>query len=115
MPKRGNSSGKCGYNEFRPHQGLDNRPLSGKWPDKNEPLAEGEKIVCHESLGGILRHYERVAAWLLISYRSRHGDRVFARDRQDGHYPAFHGERCVSPWSMGKETKNIQFWCKKLA
>jgi putative transposase len=50
------------YNGFRPHQGLDNRPLSGKWPDEDEPLAEGEKIICHESLGGILRHYERVAA-----------------------------------------------------
>ena len=50
------------YNAVRPHQGLDNRPLSGKWPDDDEPLVEGEKIICHESLGGILRHYERVAA-----------------------------------------------------
>jgi len=50
------------YNEFRPHQGLENRPLSGKWPDEDVPLTEGEQIICHESLGGILRHYERVAA-----------------------------------------------------
>ena len=50
------------YNEFRPHPGLDNRPLSGKWPDEDGPLTAGEKIVCHESLGGLLRHYERAAA-----------------------------------------------------
>ena len=49
-------------NTYRPHQSLDNRPLTGKWPDDDEPLAEDEKIICHESLGGILRHYERVAA-----------------------------------------------------
>jgi len=28
----------------------------------DDPLTEGEKIVCHEKLGGLLRHYERVAA-----------------------------------------------------
>lgn len=50
------------YNSVRPHQGLDNRPLVGSWPEINEPLAEDEQIICHESLGGLLRHYERVAA-----------------------------------------------------
>ena len=50
------------YNEWRPHQSLDNRPLSGKWSVVDEPLGEDEKIVCHEKLGGLLRHYERVAA-----------------------------------------------------
>ena len=50
------------YNAARPHQALDNRPLSGKWPDEDEPLAEGEKIICYESLGGVLQHYDRVAA-----------------------------------------------------
>jgi len=50
------------YNGRRPHQSMDNRPLSGKWPDDYEPLADGEQIVCHESLGGVLRCYERVAA-----------------------------------------------------
>jgi len=50
------------YNEVRPHQSLDNRPLTGKWPEVDDPLTAGEKIVCHEKLGGLLRHYERVAA-----------------------------------------------------
>ncbi len=50
------------YNELRPHQSLDNRPLTGKRSEVDEPLAENEKIICHESLGGLLRHYERVAA-----------------------------------------------------
>lgn len=50
------------YNHLRPHQSQDNLPLRGKWPEEDEPLAEGERIVCRESLGGILRHYERVAA-----------------------------------------------------
>ena len=50
------------YNEFRPHQALENRPLTGKWSDEDEPLTEDQQIICHESLGGILRHYERVAA-----------------------------------------------------
>jgi len=50
------------YNEVRPHQTLDNRPLTGKWPAVDDPFTEGEKIVCHEKLGGLLRHYERVAA-----------------------------------------------------
>ena len=50
------------YNELRPHQALDNRPLTGKWPEDDQPLAEGETLICHESLGGLLRHYERVAA-----------------------------------------------------
>jgi len=50
------------YNELRPHQSLDNQPLTGKWPEEAKPLSEGEKIVCHEKIGGILRHCERVAA-----------------------------------------------------
>ena len=50
------------YNESRPHQSLDNRRLTGKWPEDDEPLAEDKKIVCHESLDGLLRLYERVAA-----------------------------------------------------
>jgi len=41
---------------------LGNRPLSGEWPDEYEPLADGEQIICHESHGGVLRCYERVAA-----------------------------------------------------
>ena len=50
------------HNEVRPHQGKENRPLIGKRPDDDEPLSEDEQIICHESLGEILRHYERVAA-----------------------------------------------------
>jgi putative transposase len=50
------------YNEVRPHQSLDNQPLTGAWPEIDEPLSAGEQIVCHERLGGLLRHYERVAA-----------------------------------------------------
>lgn len=50
------------YNELRPHQSLDNRPLSGERSVVDKPLGEDEKIVCHEKLGGLLRHYERVAA-----------------------------------------------------
>jgi putative transposase len=50
------------YNEVRPHQSLDNRPLTGTWPEVDDPLTEGEQIICHERLGGLLRHYERIAA-----------------------------------------------------
>jgi len=50
------------YNEVCPHQALDNRPLTGKWPAVDDPLTEGEQIVCHKKLSGLLRHYERVAA-----------------------------------------------------
>jgi putative transposase len=50
------------YNELRSHQTLDNRPLTGKWPEVDDPLSVDEQIVCHERLGGILRHYVRVAA-----------------------------------------------------
>lgn len=61
-----------GVSEVRPvtfghqarfHQGLGNILISGK-------LAPGisiddfckEKVVCHEALGGLLKHYERMAA-----------------------------------------------------
>lgn len=50
------------YNSLRPHQSLANRPLSSGWPESREPLAEGEQVVCRQRLGGVLRHYERVAA-----------------------------------------------------
>jgi putative transposase len=50
------------YNSLRPHQSLDNRPFSGAWPEVDDPLVADERIVCRESLGGVLRHYERVAA-----------------------------------------------------
>ena len=46
------------YMEFRPHQGVGNVPLKALAID---PPADGE-IVCHERLGGHLKHYERQAA-----------------------------------------------------
>lgn len=50
------------YHQFRPPQGLDNRPLG--WmelsvAETDRPLGE---VVCHERLGGLLRHYQRSAA-----------------------------------------------------
>ncbi len=50
------------YNSLRPHQSLSSRPLSGAWSEDHEPLADGEQVVCRERLGGVLQHYERVAA-----------------------------------------------------
>ena len=46
------------YSSERPHQGVGNVPLKVV-ADKSP--SEGE-IVCHERLGGVLRHYERKAA-----------------------------------------------------
>jgi putative transposase len=50
------------YHQFRPHQGMGNRPLG--WTalppaDADRPLGE---VVCQERLGGLLRHYQRLAA-----------------------------------------------------
>jgi putative transposase len=50
------------YHHFRPHQGLDNRPLGWMEPavaERDQPLGE---VVCQERLGGLLRHYQRRAA-----------------------------------------------------
>ena len=50
------------YNQHRPHLAKDNLPLSmDKPPDPVESLGP-EDVVCHERLGGLLRHYERRAA-----------------------------------------------------
>lgn len=45
------------YLTERPHQAKENLPLSGGGP----PEPEGE-IICHERLGGLLKHYTRRAA-----------------------------------------------------
>lgn len=45
------------YNGERPHQGVGNVPLTSSPPD----TSWGE-VVCVERLGGLLRHYHRVAA-----------------------------------------------------
>jgi len=50
------------YNELRPHQRKDNRPLTGAWPVVDEPLSAEETVVCRTRLGGVLKHYERLAA-----------------------------------------------------
>lgn len=50
------------YHQFRPHQGLGNLPLgrSALPPtDADRPLGE---VVCQERLGGLLRHYQHLAA-----------------------------------------------------
>ena len=46
------------YLEDRPHQGVGNVPLK---IHEGEPPMEGE-VVCHERLGGLLKHYQRHAA-----------------------------------------------------
>lgn len=50
------------YNESRPHQHKGNRPLMGTWAEEDEPLGDDEKIDCQVTLGGVLKHYERIAA-----------------------------------------------------
>ncbi|MHC4402455.1 MAG: integrase core domain-containing protein, partial [Planctomycetota bacterium] len=50
------------YNELRPHASRGNLPLSmDKPPDPVECLGPRD-VVCHERLGGLLKHYERKAA-----------------------------------------------------
>lgn len=49
------------YHRERPHQSKGNLPLTGNWPEPDEPPPEGE-IVCRQRLGGLLKHYERCAA-----------------------------------------------------
>jgi putative transposase len=51
------------YHRFRPHQGLGNVPISGDLPP-GEPMENfrREDVVCHESLGGLLKHYTLAAA-----------------------------------------------------
>lgn len=50
------------YHAARPHQRKENRPLVGEWPDIDDPPDNPEQVVCRESLGGVLKHYERFAA-----------------------------------------------------
>ena len=51
------------YHRHRPHQGLGNVPISGGLPPEiSLDDFRKESIVCHETLGGLLKHYERKAA-----------------------------------------------------
>jgi len=51
------------YHFQRPHQGLGNVPIQA---DRPPPIPiehfNLEDIICHESLGGLLKHFERRAA-----------------------------------------------------
>ena len=51
------------YHRFRPHQGLGNVPILADLP-LPEPTEQFQldDVVCHESLGGLLKHYTRTAA-----------------------------------------------------
>lgn len=48
------------YNGLPTHQGfgIGNKPLSSEWPEVEEPLALGERIISIDSLGGVLEHYD---------------------------------------------------------
>lgn len=51
------------YHQARPHQGLGNVPIHGVLaPEISLDEFRKEDVVCRESLGGLLRHYERQAA-----------------------------------------------------
>lgn len=51
------------YHTARPHQGLGNVPLdSAEEPPEPADELPLKDIVCHEQLGGVLKHYERKAA-----------------------------------------------------
>jgi hypothetical protein len=51
------------YRRFRPQQGPDNVPIRGDLPPQG-PIDRFrfDEVVCHESPGGLLRHYERRGA-----------------------------------------------------
>jgi len=48
------------YHTERPHQGLENRVIIG--PPPPAPPCSGGEIQCRTRLGGLLKHYDRVAA-----------------------------------------------------
>jgi len=50
------------YHRCRPHQGLGNVPIDRSLPPP-EPFADFslDDVECHESLGGLLKHYDRKA------------------------------------------------------
>lgn len=55
------------FNEYRPHQGLDNRTIpaaaAGPPPEGDfDPAEDIGRIRCRRFLGGLLRHYYRMAA-----------------------------------------------------
>ena len=50
------------YHEFRPHLGLGNLPPAASGPPPEVESVQMDDLVCHERLGGLLKHYERRAA-----------------------------------------------------
>ncbi|MDB4733723.1 transposase, partial [Planctomicrobium sp.] len=50
------------YNTLRPHQGLENVPLSGTVLKEQTANVDPDEVVCKEWLGGVLKHYERRVA-----------------------------------------------------
>ena len=50
------------YHEFRPHQRLGNLPPAAQGPPPEIESLPLEEMICHERLGGLLKHYERGAA-----------------------------------------------------
>ena len=50
------------YHTERPHQSLGNTPLTGGWPTSDGDMPDPDKVACRTRLGGLLKHYERVAA-----------------------------------------------------
>jgi putative transposase len=50
------------YHKERPHQGLDNKLIvPGRPPPDDEAIPSLQQLICHERLGGLLKHYERRA------------------------------------------------------
>lgn len=50
------------FHAERPHQGLENKLILQTKPLPDEQAPELEQVVCHERLGGLLKHFERRAA-----------------------------------------------------
>ena len=50
------------FHEERPHQGLGNQPANQTTVLDEIASTSADQVVCHERLGGLLKHYERRAA-----------------------------------------------------
>ncbi|MCC7083480.1 MAG: transposase [Pirellulales bacterium] len=49
------------YHFHRPHQSLENKPLT-EHPPPDDDVPTLKLVQCHERLGGLLKHYSRRAA-----------------------------------------------------
>jgi putative transposase len=50
------------FHAERPHQGLENQVILQTNPPPTDDVPELKQIVCHERLGGLLKHFARRAA-----------------------------------------------------